>query len=163
MHQEEVRYKSTVGEALLLKLGAMLNFLSLRHVEVREMFINGVYNGVIPNIDVDGGIIFQYPVEIVNIFIKNRTAGDGGTTELDLQWKPQGSGSWASIFTTAPQIKPAAAASEMCGVGQTVTGFTAPVLGKTQFDAFDMLRLNINSAMSGMPTGCAIVIVYRPR
>lgn len=160
---EEARYGAAGTESLMLRFGAMMNFLNLRHIEVRGLFINGVYNAIVPNLDIDGGIIFEYPVEIVNVYIKNRAAGSSGTTELDLKWKPQGSGTWTSIFTTTPKITSTAAAYEMCGVGQVATGFTAPVLAKTQFDAHDMLRLDLVQAMAGLPTGCAIIIHYRPR
>jgi hypothetical protein len=55
---EEARYGSAGSESLMLRFGAMMNFLNVHHIEVREMFINGVYNGVVPNLDIDGGIIF---------------------------------------------------------------------------------------------------------
>lgn len=160
---EDTRFRAAVSEAIMKKFGAIANFLFKRHIEKKDLYINGIYNGItLPFNDIDGGIIFEYPVEIVNVYIKNRSAGSGGTTELDIKWKPQLTGSWATIFGTTPKITSTAASNQMCGIGQTITGFTAAVLSKTQFDAGDMLRLDLLQAMTGNPNGCAIIIHYRP-
>lgn len=164
---EDCTYRSAVSEAMMLKVGGQCNFLNTRHIETREFCLNGIYNGVVPNLDIDGGFIFEFDAEIVDIFIKNRTAGSSGTTELDVKWKPQGSGAWTTIFDAStggvtPKITSSAAAGEACGIGDMVAGFVAAVPTKTKFVARSMLKCDLLQAMAGNPTGAVLVVHYRP-
>jgi hypothetical protein len=162
---EETRYRSSVSEWFLQKLAATHNFISKRQHDKRDLFANGRYNimSSYPQLGVDGLIIFEYDVEIINLYIWNGIAGSSGTTEIDIKWKPQSSGAYQTMFSTTPKITSTAANYSICGVGDTITGFTAPVLLKTEFDAKDVLRMDILGCMSGNVEGCGIIIHYRPR
>ena len=165
LQAEEVAYRSSVSEATLSRVGSSVNFINYYQHDKRDLFANGRYNIMpsYPQLGVDGLVIFEYAVQILNVYIWNGIAGSGGTTELDVKWKPQASGSYASMFSTTPKITSTAASYSICGVGDTVTGFTAPILSKTNFDAKDVLRLDIMGAMTGTVEGCGIIIHYRPR
>lgn len=165
MQAEEVRYRGAIAESLLTRMGAVMNFISKRQHDKRDLFANGRYNimSIYPQLGVDGLVVFEFPVEIINLYIWNGVSGVSGTTELDIKWKPQASGSYASVFSTTPKIAPAAASFQVAGVGDSITGFTAPVLSKTLFNAKDVLRMDILQVMTGNVEGCGIIIHYRPR
>jgi hypothetical protein len=162
--ENDTKYKAAVSEATLYKVGATNNFIIERQNNSREFVINGAY-GVIgtPNLGVDGIIRYAYDWELVDIYIFNgETNVGGGSTSLDVKWKPFSSGSYASIFSSIPFFTSASASFETCGIGQSKTGFSAPVLQKTQFNAYDQLRIDILSALSG-GISCGIGITWRAR
>ncbi len=167
MQKEEAAYGAAVTEALLSKLGAQLNFLNLRHHETKRFTINGNYDyssvATSPYLAIDGLHVFEFDCEILNIWIYNREKGTAGTTQLDLKWKSSTGSTWASIFTTPPSFTNAAANFESCAVGETKAGFVAPILNKMTFNAGDMIRMDLITAMTGNPKGCGLIINYRPR
>lgn len=168
LHQESFRYRGAVSEALLYALGAMCNFLNLRHIETKRFTVGGMYNlFTLPYNAVDGIHTFEFDSEIVNIWIYSLLKGTGGTTELDLKWKAKDSSTWQSIFVGAggvtPKVNSSAADYEVCGIGNNKPGFVAPVPIKTQFVAGDAIRMDLISSMSGSPTGTGIILNYRPR
>lgn len=167
MQKEEAAYGAAVTEALLSKLGAQLNFLNLRHHETKRFTINGNYDissvATLPYNAIDGLHVFEFDCEILNIWIYNREKGTAGTTQLDLKWKSSSGSSWASIFSTLPSFTTTASNFESCSVGESKTGFVAPVLSKTNFNAGDMIRMDLNTCMTGNPKGCGIILNYRPR
>jgi len=162
--ENDTKYKASVSEATLYKVGATNNFIIERQNNSREFVINGDYGGIAtPNIGVDGIIRYAYNWEIVDIYIFNGESVTGsGVTSLDVKWKPFSSGSYASIFSTIPSFDTTSATFETCGIGQIKTGFTAPVLQKTQFDAYDQLRIDLLSAITA-GVGCGIGITWRAR
>jgi hypothetical protein len=159
----EARYLAAVSESILKRLGAVCNFINTRHIEREKFALNGFYEPRAGYLAVDGIFIFEFDSEIVNAHIYNLIKGTGGTTELDIKWKPQVGGAWASIFSTTPKIASTVSDYSSCGVGDSITGFTAPVLSKTQFAAKDMLRLDLVTCMTGSPVGCGINLHHRPR
>jgi hypothetical protein len=163
IQQEETAYRAAVSEATLTRVGASINFINAYQANLREFMINGSYGGASNFLGVDGLVRFPYNWELLDVYIYTMSSTSGtGTTELDIKWKPFSSGSYSSIFTTTPKFTSSASTFETCGVGQTKTGFTAPVLSKTLFDANDQLRIDlIQSVLSGVGTGLGIV--FRPR
>lgn len=164
IQQEETKFRAAVSESTLSRVGATTNFINTYQANLREFMINGPYGSIAtPNLCVDGIVRFPFNWELVDLYIYagEITAGSG-TTELDVKWKPFSSGSYASIFSTTPKFTNTAAAFETCGIGQTKTGFTAPVLSKTQFDANDQLRIDLAQAISGA-VGTGIGLIFRPR
>lgn len=146
------------------RVGATANFINLYQANMREFMINGPYGTIAtPNLGVDGIVKFPFNWELIDIYIYSGEITSGsGTTEIDIKWKPFASGSYASIFSTTPKFTSSAAVFETCGLGQTKTGFTAPVLSRTNFDANDQLRIDLMSAIN-TGVGCGIGITFRPR
>ncbi|MEN0060241.1 MAG: hypothetical protein AAGB31_15490 [Bdellovibrio sp.] len=166
MHKEEVAYGASVTEALLKKLGGELNFLNTRHHETKRFTINGIYSSSViatPYNAIDGIHVFEFAAEIFNAWIYNRAKGSSGTTSLDLKWKANDSTVWTSVFSTVPSFTTTASDNEMCGIGDVKTGFTAAILGKSTFNAKDAIRMDLVSAMGGSPSGCGLILQYRPR
>lgn len=170
LQKEAFRFRGSVSEALLYTLAAMCNFLSLKHIETKKFQVNGNYGPAVitalPYLAIDGAEPFKFNCEIVDIWIFNRVGGSAGVTELDLKWKAKGTSVWQSIFSgvggVTPKVNSAAASYEGCGIGDVVNGFVAPIPVKTQFNAGDIIRLDLISAMSGAPSGVEVVIFYRP-
>jgi len=164
IQQEETKFRAAVSESTLSRVGATTNFINNYQANMREFMINGPYGKIAtPNLGVDGIVKFPFNWQLVDIYIySGETVAGTGTTELDIKWKPFASGSYATIFSTKPKFINTAAAFETCGLLQTKTGFTAPVLSKTNFDAHDQLRIDIIQALT-LGVGCGIGITFRPR
>lgn len=161
IQQEETAYRASVSEATLTRVGATANFINLYQANMREFMINGEYSGLL--FTVDGIVRFPFNWELIDCYIYSGiSTGTSGTTTLDIKWKPFSSGSYSSIFSVLPAFNAGSSGGQTCGQGQSVSGFTAPVLSKTQFDAYDQLRLDlINSVVGGI--SCGIGITFRPR
>lgn len=127
-----------------------------------DMKLNGLYGGSAAYNGVDGLWVAPSAMQITNVFIYQEVAGSGGTTTLDLKVKPFLSGAYASIFLTAPAVTPSAGANAWCGVGDSVTGFTAPVLTSLPFAvaAKSALRMDLLGAQSGNAAGVGLLVVY---
>ncbi|MBO9666957.1 MAG: hypothetical protein J7501_09105 [Bdellovibrio sp.] len=166
-YDEEVRFRSSVSESLMAKIARSVNFINTAHTERAVFTLSGNYSpanpGSLPFLGIDQSIIFAKNSEIVAVNIWNRKTGATGTTELDIKWKPQVGGVWQSIFSTTPKFNSSVADFTACGIGDTVAGFVAPVLTKTNYDAKDMIRMDLLQAVSGQPNGCSLEIIYRPR
>lgn len=164
IQQEECAAQAATSESVFSRMGATNNFINLRHANVREFNINGPYWIIAPpNNQIDGIIRFPYNWELIDVYIySGQTTSGSGVTNLDLKWKPFSSGSYASIFSSTPTFNSTAAPYETCGIGQSKTGFTSPILAKTQFNAYDQIRFDLLSAVSE-GDGCGLGIVFRPR
>lgn len=165
IQQEETKFRAAVSESTLSRVGATTNFINERQLDTIDFKINGPYHlGPTPNLQFDGIISFPFNFEIVfAVIYTGSIVASGGTTELDIKWKPYASGSYASIFSTTPKFDSSAGASETVYNGDTKTGFTPPVLSKTTFDAKDQLKLDIITAVTGNQDGCGLKIFWRPR
>lgn len=164
IQQEETKFRAAVSESTLSRVGATANFINLYQGNLREFMINGPYGTIAtPNLGVDGIIRFPFNWEIVDLYIYAGEITSGtGTTDLDVKWKPFASGSYATIFSTTPKFTSSATPFETCGIAQTKTGFTAPILSKTLFDANDQLRIDLIGAIN-TGVGCGIGFTFRPR
>jgi hypothetical protein len=164
---EDVSRRASISEDFSSKIGASINFINRRQFDTIDFKISGPYNLVatLPNVQVDGLVTFPFAFEVYEAIIyTNNVAATGGTTELDLKWKPESSGSYASIFSTTPKFTNAAAVGAICrSLGSAVTGFTKPVLSKTLFDAYDLIRLDILQTVTGPQQGCGLKLFWRPR
>jgi len=163
---EETRSKAAVSESTMTRMGAMNNFLALKECSQHDMNLNNAYNIIAtPNLAIDGFLTFPFNFEIVEAYIfSGSSTGSGGTTNLDVKWKPQASGSYASIFSTTPKF--AGGTAPAFGSANTTfadTGFTSPVLSKTQFNANDILRFDLLGAATGDVNGAYLKLFIRPR
>lgn len=127
-----------------------------------ELKLNGNYGNSAPINNVDGLWVAPADIRITNVYIYQDEAGSGGTTEIDLKVKPFGSGAFTSIFTTTPKVTSAAGSDEWCGIGDVVTGFTAPVLTSAPFvvPAKSAIRMDLITAQTGSPAGVGVVVEY---
>lgn len=127
-----------------------------------DMKINGLVGGAPAQNGVDGFWIAPTNMQILNVFIYQEVAGGGGTTELDLKVKPFASGAFTSVFLTTPKVVPASGANAWAGVGDSVTGVTAPVLTSLPYAvaAKSALRMDLLQAQTTTAAGVGLIIVY---
>lgn len=165
MQQEETAAQAAVSESTMSRMGAVANFISLYQAPIIEFCINGPFNlQAVPNLNIDKIRSFLFDFELVGVMMSaGGSNGSSGTCELDIKWAAYNSNTFVSIFSTTPKFTPAAPAYDTIHDGDTKTGFTAPVLAKTQFDAKDKLRLDILQAPSGTVDGAGITLFWRPR
>lgn len=165
IQQEETRSQAAVSESTMTRMGAMNNFLALKECTAHDFNLNGAYNIVnTPNLAIDGPITYPFNFEIVAAIIyAGNGMGSSGTTEIDVKWKPETGGSFASIFSTTPKFDSTATPFDSARNGATPpTGFTAPVLAKTTFNAFDILHLDLLQAQLGPVNGVYLKLFIRP-
>jgi len=162
---EETQHRGAVSESLGQKLGGSINLINDRQYDTKPYFLNGPYSIIGATNAVDGLYIPAFDLEIFDVAMFNITAGSGGTTELDVKKATTPGGAFSTIFSTTPKVTSSAAASTWVRVGDTVTGWTAPILTTSPFnvDAGDALRLDLISAMTGGPENCGLILYYRPR
>ncbi len=165
IQDEETKFRAPVSAAMAQRLAASMNFINTNQCTVREFMFNGDYGTVadFPHLGVEQIFMFPFDWELVFCYISTGEIVSGtGLTECDLKWKPFASGSYASIFSTTPKFDNTATAFEACGEGQTKTGFTAPILSKTDFDAFDQVRFDLIQGLTD-GFGGGLTIIIRPR
>ena len=164
VQQEETATQAAVSEATMSRVGAAINFVNKRHFYNHDFNLNGKYNIVAPQNGHDGFLTYPFPFEILDVVLKTGdNTGGGGVSEFDLKWKPFNSGTYQSIFTTTPKYTNAAAAHAAINVGGVQAGMTAPVLLKTQFDAYDLIRLDTLQHVTGNVDSAFLKIFIRPR
>ena len=165
IQQEETKFRAAVAESTLSRVGATTNFINEFQLDTIDFKVNGPYNrGSMPKLQFDGLVTFPFNFEILYAAIfTGSSVASGGTTELDVKWKPYASGAYASIFSTTPKFNSSAAASDSVYNGSSKTGFTPAVFSKTTFDAWDMLKFDILQAVSGDQSGCGLKLFWRPR
>lgn len=160
---EETRPQSAITESVQTRIGAATNFINTRHYYVKEFCVNGAYSYINPNLNVDGGFTYPWAFEIVEIVVKlGDVVGTGGLTELDLKWRPENTGAFASIFTTTPKWDQNASAGDQSRLGNAPTGFTQHVLSKTTFAAYDQIRLDQLQAITTNGYTYSVTIYTRP-
>lgn len=164
IQQEETAPQAAVTESVMSRVGAGINFINTRHYYIKEYCVNGKYSLFIPNLSIDGFFTYPWNFEIVDIVVKLGDAtGTSGLSEIDLKWKPETSGTFQSIFSTTPKWTASAPVDSSVRLGVSRTGWTTPVLSKTTFDAYDLIRLDILQALAGPVNSFFITIFTRPR
>lgn len=161
---EEFAYKEAVSEAVLIKMAQSVAFINAYQHSEKQFFLNGKYNSVsAPQYAVDGLVVFEYDAEILNAYMFHHIGGSDGTTTLDIKRATSPGGAFSSIFSTTPKITSSASDYVWIGVGDSVSGCTAPVLSVTEVSAGDALRVDLLAAQTGDVENCGIIIHYRPR
>ena len=164
IQQEETAPQAAVTESVMSRVGAGINFINTRHYYVKEYCVNGKYNIILPNLSIDGTFTYPWPFEIIDIHVRlGQATGISGLSEIDLKWKPETSGTFASIFSTTPKWNSSAPADSSVRLGVTRTGWTTPVLSKTQFDAWDLIKLDLLQGLNGNVNSFFVTIFTRPR
>lgn len=160
---EETKPQAAVTESVMSRVGAAANFINLRHFYIKEFCVNGKYNIIPTNLSLDGFLTYPFNFEIVDIVLKlGGATGTSGLSEIDLKWKPETSGTFQSIFSTTPQWTAAANADSSVRIGVSRTGFTTPVLSKTTFNAYDLIKLDQLQALVGNVNSYFITLFIRP-
>lgn len=136
--------------------------------ETLEFKLNGSYydpTDVFPIDAIDGYTVIPYDMIITNVFLYNIKVGEGGATRFRLYSKAFGAGSFTNLFTTDPSIAFTAGDGKWIGVGDTVTGCTAPILNvSSQFIAKkSILKCDVIQLQNGttiLPEDCGLVVHY---
>jgi hypothetical protein len=182
LQDEEVKYRASVSEATLSRVASSVNFINYyqyKHFEfgyLKALSNSGspTYNQYTPPATISDVEPFPSNSQIVAIVLQHNVSGSGGTSELDIQWSTENSGTWASIFSTTPKATSSApsdsqfdttyddATSSWVSIATTPAGCTIPVLSKTMFNAGDRLRCRAVSHQAGTPNGFTMRIFYRP-
>lgn len=161
----EVQYSSAVSEATFTRIGAGINFINSYQNKQFYFGAGGPFSSLTtPFTDIGVQEVFERASEIVNVLIRFGEAGSSGTSEFDLEWAANGSGTWATIFSTTPKVANTATNDgvfDANGVSTTPSGCTQPVLSKSTFAAGDKLRCNLTAAATGA-ADFIIVVQYRP-
>lgn len=166
IQQEESNFKFAVSQSWAYKLAGAVNFINNRQHQEKRFDLNGPYNigTEYPYTQIDGMTFFYKDATVVDCFMFIRDVGSSGTTELDVKWAAQGSGVWASIFSTTPKIDSSAGSDTSIHLGQTGAGLTPAVFSKTSFSAGDRIRMDLIAAQAGSTVfGTGLVLIYRPR
>lgn len=149
----EVAYKAAVSESTWNKIGGAINFINNYINKQYELGCAGPYSTLtVPYTDIGTQEVFERASQITQIFITYGESGSSGTSEFDIQWAADNSGTWASIFSTTPKVLNTATNDNVFDMSTVCTlpsGCTRPVLSKTTFAAGDKLRCNIVSSTVG--------------
>lgn len=165
IQEEECQFKAAVGEYTQRRMGSNLNFIHDYHIFEHAFKMNGPVGAFAGRLGVDGLFVFPYDAEITDVIIYRETPGSSGAFEADILRSNFPNSGFSTIFSQRPIITSGAAAYTTCGVGDVVTGVTAPILQSLplQVSAKDRLRMDIISMESGFPENAGVLIKYRPR
>lgn len=161
---EEVKPNAAVSESLMTRLGQGINFINTRHVYQHSFHLNYEYNTEeVPSLGIDGYMTYPFPFRIIEVQVMSGSENGGaGFTELDLKWAADGDATYESIFTTTPKFTNAVQPNDTIRTGQTKTGWTAPVVTKTDFAAFDKIKLDLLNQLDGDVNGVFLKIFVIP-
>lgn len=163
IQQEETATQAAVSESTMSRVGAGINFINTRHYYNHDFNLNGFYAIVPVQNGIDGFLTYPFAFEILDVVLKTGdNPGLTGTTEVDLKWAPINSNVYQSIFSTTPKYTPAAGAHMTWKTGSTVVGTTAPVLNKTTFAAFDIIRLDLLQKIDNTVDSLYVKVFIRP-
>lgn len=119
--------------------------------------------GSFPANDQGARFIAPFNLTITDVCLMNKVVGSSGTSEFQLKKSTSGTGTWTSIFSTTPKVTTTASGDAWICVGDTATGYTAPVLTGATMLSKQALRLDIVTAMAGQPQDAYIIIKYTPQ
>lgn len=154
---EATETREPVGEFLVQGMGQSTNFLLTRDIKEHQWKANGSYRFFTGKTGTDTVWVAPFDCVISKVIIGHKSVGGtaSGSTVVDIERSTNNGSTWGTIFTTKPAILPAAAGFAWCATGQTVTGFTAPVLVGAPADfnvnENDGFRMTINSSIVGNP------------
>lgn len=164
IQEQETQFKAGVSEYTSRRMGANLNWIKDKQIHHFEFKINELLSSFAGKSGVDGLFVFPFPGYIVDVVMYGNSAGSSGTTEFNLLYSTFPAGSFTSIFSTTPKITTSAAAYSSVGLGDSVTGCTAPVLTTNPYPiaAKSRLRMDVPQVQLGTPRNFGINIYYIP-
>jgi len=165
-YEEDLKYKAAVSAAIGFKMGKMLNWLrtnsSFQFVQFK---LNGPYPiGGANELRRDGKFIFPFDAEIFKTVLEVNSIGSSGTTELDAKVQTTKGGAYTSIYTVTPKVTTTATADEWITEGETLTGWTAPVLTTSPLNvaAGSAIKVDKIQSMTGAEDA-SLTIYFRSR
>ena len=163
---ESVLTREPLGEFLEQGMGGSINYLLTRNCFEQIFKINGnvrFFNG---KLAVDDMWIVPFDCTILDVILYQKDPGTSGTTLVDITRGTSG-GPFTSIFSTKPSVNSTAASRSWCAIGQTVTGFVAPVLvgspAAYYINKGDGLGWDIKTVQNGNPQDLAIKLILQTR
>jgi len=168
IQEEETRYRAPASESMFTRVGGAINHIMNRQYDTHSFFLNGRYTPGAGTVNLDGLYVFQFDVEVVAISFGNAVPGTTGNTTIDIHKLTGGGTDAGSIFTVKPAITTSAGADSYAAENyETATsvspaGYTLPTLTSLNFDQFEALRLDLDSAMTGAEN-LFFNIHFRPR
>ena len=166
---EEVQFRSSVSEAVGTKLAGTLNFINNRQNDTHSWHLNGPYRLGVGSTGSDGVFACMFDMSITGFSYTSGQSGTSGTTTVDIHLLSGAGVDSGSIFTTPPSVDSASAnySTTIRDVLNSTTlslptGHTLAVLNQTDFDAGDVLRLDLDAGMTG-GSDFQLTIYFRPR
>lgn len=166
---EEVRYRSSVSEAVGTKLAGSINFINTFQYSVHSFSLNGPYSLLPTATGPDGVFPCLFNLELVGYIMYSGDGGSAGTTTIDLHRLTGGSTDAGSILTTKPSVDSTAASESYQFVDiannttlSSPTGHTLADFNLLEFNAGDAIRLDLDSAMTG-GENLNFQLMFRPR
>lgn len=148
--QEEVETGASVSEATFTKIGGSINFLNNYWYHSYSFIFNGPFHSISGGGE-DGLLIFPFDAEIVAISGHCKDYGSSGNTIIDMH-KIDGATDEGTILSTKLQMTNAVTDTTVFGKNyllsteSTASGITLPAFTTRNFDAFDGLRVDIDSS-----------------
>ena len=165
----DVAFRSSISEAVGNKISAFINFINSFQYDKHSWNLNGPYSLGVGSTGTDGVFTFLFNVEVVGFSYYAGVIGNSGTTTVDVHWISGGDTDEGTIFTTKPSVTTTASDDTITtrdvlnsATLSNPTGHTLAVLNKTDFDAGDTLRLDLDDAMTGA-NNFQFTIFFRPR
>lgn len=166
---EDVKHKRSLSEYFAFKLASTMNFISKRQNDKHAWNLNGPYKLGEGSTGTDGVFPCIFDMEITGFSYYSGKKGSSGLTTVDIHLLQADGTDNGSIFSTRPSVDSSAGNNTSTIYDQlnanTVAnppGHTMGVLNKTTFNAGDVLRLDLDSAMSDA-NNFQFTIYFRPR
>ena len=163
LKQGEIKFGASISEATMTKIAGGINFVNTRQAQVHVFNFHGPFKAL--NGGEDGSLIVptNFSLHSVTGFI--RVSGSLSSTIIDIH-RVTSAGDQGSIFST-PLTIPSSVSAVPFGKNfqdntEQASGTTLPVASVTDFNAFDMLRVDIQSNAVGA-LDLTLNIWYRPR
>jgi len=165
LQTEAIQTRQPDSESLWSTTAGSVNSSLDRQIEEHIFKANGAYSLFSGKLAVDQIWVVPYNLTIIDAVISHGIAGITGTTEIDIKYATTPGGTWTSIFTVTPKIGTTASNYAWCGIGQTVTGFTAGTLSASPFLITQgwALRMDVITTMSGGNRDVALKLKLRGR
>lgn len=169
LQQEEVDFRSPIGQNLLTRFAQSVAFVNTRQYDSHAFNLNGPINLFDLTTGADGAFVFLFDAEITGFSYQiGVTSGGSGTMIVDVHRITGGSTDAGTIFSTRPAISSAASDGSYTAYREldsttlaNPTGHTLAVLSTTEVDAGDALRLDLDQAQAFK--NFSLNIHYRPR
>lgn len=151
--QEEVETGASVSEATFTKIGGSINFLNNYWYHSYSFIFNGPFYSISGGGE-DGLLILPFDAEVVAITGHCKQYGTSGNTVIDIH-KIDGATDEGTILSTKLQMTNAVSNNTVFGKNyllstqSTASGITLPAFTTRNFDAFDGLRVDIDSSATG--------------
>ena len=115
IQQEEVRYKASVSEATLTRIGASLNFVMDKIYTPLEFDWSGYYKVTSISDGMNGRRYFKDTVDIYYYVLTNDVAGSSGTSSINFEVYDDTGALLGDLFSVAPSISSGAGAGAVIG------------------------------------------------